>query len=133
MRLRIRRRAKKELLDIDDDVTFFAVVRAILDLEATPRPRGYDRVEGRDEVHRIWVGRDWRVLYSLDPERDAVIIGVLRPGAGMASDPAAPAPAGRAGASSCSSARAGRSRSPAGSSAGVTPSRSSGRHGSARG
>jgi len=46
VRLRIRRRAKKELLDIDDDATFFAVVRAILDLEANPRPRGYDKVEG---------------------------------------------------------------------------------------
>jgi mRNA-degrading endonuclease RelE of RelBE toxin-antitoxin system len=78
VRLRIRRRAKKELLDIDDDVSFFAVVRAILDLEGTPRPRGYDRVEGGDEVYRIRVGRDWRVLYSLDPERDEVIIEAVR-------------------------------------------------------
>lgn len=78
MKLRIRRRAKKELLDIDDDATFFAVVRAILDLEANPRPRGYDKVEGREEVYRIWVGRDWRVLYSITTDRDELIIEAVR-------------------------------------------------------
>ncbi|HLC41267.1 MAG TPA: type II toxin-antitoxin system RelE/ParE family toxin [Methylomirabilota bacterium] len=78
MRLRIRRRAKKELLDIDDDTTFFALVRAILDLEANPRPRGYDKVEGQDELYRIWVGRDWRVLYSINAERNELVIEAVR-------------------------------------------------------
>ncbi len=78
MRLRIRRRAKRELLDIDDDATFFAVVRAILDLEANPRPRGYDKVEGQEEVFRIWVGRDWRVLYSINAERNELVIEAVR-------------------------------------------------------
>ena len=74
MRLRIRRRAKKELLDIDDDATFFAVVKAILDLEANPRPRGYDKVQGQEEIYRIWVGRDWQVLYSIDADRSELTI-----------------------------------------------------------
>lgn len=78
MRLRIRRRAKKELLDIDDDATFFAVVRAILDLEADPRPRGYDKVEGQEEAYRVWVGRDWRVLYSIGADRNEVVIEAVR-------------------------------------------------------
>ena len=78
MRLRIRRRAKKELLDIEDDATFFTVVRAILDLEANPRPRGYDRVEGQVEIYRIWVGRDWRVLYSINAAREELIIEAVR-------------------------------------------------------
>lgn len=78
MRLRIRRRARKELLDIEDDTTFFSVVRAILDLEANPRPRGYDKVEGQVEVYRIWVGRDWRVLYSINAAREELIIEAVR-------------------------------------------------------
>ncbi len=78
MRLRIRRRAKKELLDIDDDATFFAVVRAILDLESNPRPKGYDKVEGQEEIYRIWVGRDWRVLYSIDADRNGLTIEAVR-------------------------------------------------------
>ena len=78
MRLRIRRRAKKELLDIDDDATFFAVIRAILDLEANPRPRGYAKVDGRQAMYRGWGGRDWRVLYSIDPDRNELTIEAVR-------------------------------------------------------
>ena len=78
MRLRIRRRAKKELLGIDEDATFFAVVRAILDLEVNPRPRGYDKVEGQVEIYRIWAGRDWRVLYSINVACDELIIEAVR-------------------------------------------------------
>jgi len=76
--LRIRRRAKKELLSIDDDGQFFAIVKAILDLEANPSPRGYDKVEGQEENYRIWVGRDWRVLYSINRDRDELIIEAVR-------------------------------------------------------
>jgi mRNA-degrading endonuclease RelE of RelBE toxin-antitoxin system len=78
VRLRIRRRAKKELLDIDDDAVFFSVVRAILDLEANPRPRGFDKIEGRSEVYRIWVRRDWRVLYSIDSTRGELVIEAVK-------------------------------------------------------
>lgn len=78
MRLRIRRRAKKEFLDIDDDATFFAVVRAILDLEANPRPRGYDKLEGQEEVYRIWVGRGWRVLHTIDARQNELIVEAVR-------------------------------------------------------
>jgi len=78
VRLRIRRRAKKELLEIDDDATFFAVVKAILELGENPRPRGYDKVEGQEEIYRIWVGRDWRVVYSMDAERNELTIEAVR-------------------------------------------------------
>ena len=78
MRLRIRRRAKKELLDIDDDATFFSVVKAILDLGENPRPRGYDKVEGAEAIYRVWVGRDWRVLYSINPDRGELTIEAVK-------------------------------------------------------
>jgi len=78
VKLRIRRRAKKELLDIDDDATFFALVKAMLDLGENPRPRGYDKVEGAGGIYRIWVGRDWRLLYSIDQERSELVIEAVR-------------------------------------------------------
>ena len=78
MKLRIRRRAKKELLDIDDDATFFAIVKAILDLGENPRPRGYDKVKGTEGAYRIWVGRDWRVLYSSAPDRNELVIEAVK-------------------------------------------------------
>jgi mRNA-degrading endonuclease RelE of RelBE toxin-antitoxin system len=78
VKLRIRRRAKKELLDIDDDAIFFAIVKAILDLGENPRPRGYDKIEGTEGVYRIWVGRDWRVLYSINLDRNELVIEAVR-------------------------------------------------------
>jgi len=78
VKLRIRRRAKKELLDIDDDATFFAIVKAMLDLGEDPRPRGYDKVEGRDAIYRVWVGRDWRLLYSINPDRGELTIEAVK-------------------------------------------------------
>jgi mRNA-degrading endonuclease RelE of RelBE toxin-antitoxin system len=78
VKLRVRRSAKKALLDIDDDAAFFAIVRAILDLEGNPRPRGYDRVEGRPEVDRIWIRRDWRVLYSIDSAHGELVVEAVK-------------------------------------------------------
>jgi hypothetical protein len=69
---------KKEPLDIDDDATFFGVVRAILDMQANPRPRGSDKMEGREEIYRTWVGRNWPVLYSIDARGAEVVVEAVR-------------------------------------------------------
>ena len=50
----------------------------MLDLEANPRPRGYEKVEGQEEVYRIWVGRDRRVLYSINADRNELIIEAIK-------------------------------------------------------
>ncbi|OGW17773.1 MAG: hypothetical protein A3G93_14925 [Nitrospinae bacterium RIFCSPLOWO2_12_FULL_45_22] len=78
MRLRIKKSAKKELLSIDADDAFFAVIRVILALAEEPRPRGYDKVEGREGHFRVWAGRDYRVIYSIDTENREVIIEGVR-------------------------------------------------------
>jgi mRNA-degrading endonuclease RelE of RelBE toxin-antitoxin system len=78
VKLRIRRPAKKELLNVDDDATFFALVKTMLDLGENPRPRGYDKVEGAGGIYRVWVGRDWRLLYSIDQERRELVIEAVR-------------------------------------------------------
>ena len=35
-------------------------------------------MEGQSEVYRIWVGRDWRVLYSIQSDRNELIIEAVR-------------------------------------------------------
>jgi len=55
--------------------------RAILDLGENPRPRGYDKADGTEGIYRIRVGRDWQVLYSINPDRNGLVIPTaLTPG-----------------------------------------------------
>lgn len=53
-------------------------MRAILDLEANPQPQRYNKVEGQEEVYRIWVGREWRVLYSIKADRNELVVEAVR-------------------------------------------------------
>jgi mRNA-degrading endonuclease RelE of RelBE toxin-antitoxin system len=78
LKIRFRRSAKREMFELDDE-TFLRVARAILDLQEDPRPRGSDKVAGREDHCRIWVGRDHRVLYEIDEKAGRIIIvGVRR-------------------------------------------------------
>ena len=36
------------------------------------------KVEGQEEVYRIWVGRDRRVLYSINADRNESIIEAIK-------------------------------------------------------
>src|SRR3972149_2922081 len=69
---------KRVSLDIDDDAAFFAVLKALLDLGENPRPRGYDKLEGSEGIYRVWVGRDWRVLYSIHRDRNELTVEAVR-------------------------------------------------------
>ena len=76
MKLMIKPSARKELMDLPDHILVKAF-KTILDLAENPRPRGYDKVEGRPGVFRVWIDRDYRILYEIDtPEDKLRIIGV---------------------------------------------------------
>ncbi len=76
MRLVVKPSARKELMDFPDPILVKAF-KAILDLGDTPRPRGYDKVEGREGVFRVWIDRDYRILYEIDQKEEKIrIIGV---------------------------------------------------------
>jgi mRNA-degrading endonuclease RelE of RelBE toxin-antitoxin system len=76
-KIRFRRSARRELFELDDDA-FLRVARAILELEENPRPRGYDKVAGREDQLRIWAGRDHRVLYEVDERAGRIVIVAVR-------------------------------------------------------
>lgn len=77
MRLRFKRSAKKELLDLDDD-TFVRIIRTILDLQENPRPRGYDIVAGKANQLRVWAGWDHRILYEVREDDQVIVIVAIR-------------------------------------------------------
>ena len=72
-----RRSARRELFELDDDA-FLRVARAILELQENPRPRGYDKVAGREDQLRIWAGRDHRVLHEVDEQAGRIVIVAVR-------------------------------------------------------
>ncbi len=76
MKIAIKPSARKELMDLPDHVLVRAFT-TILDLGEAPRPRGYDKVEGRPGVYRVWIDRDYRILYELDTTAGKLrVIGV---------------------------------------------------------
>ncbi len=75
--IRFKRSAKREPLDLDDDV-FLRMVRAILELQESPRPCGYDVVAGKPNQLRIWAGRDHRILDDVDESARKVVIIAVR-------------------------------------------------------
>lgn len=77
LRIRFRRSARRELFELDDEA-FLRVARVILELQEDPRPRGYDKVAGREDQLRIWAGRDYRVLYEIDEKAGRIIIVAIR-------------------------------------------------------
>ena len=76
-KIRFRRSARRELFELDDD-SFLRVAKAILELQDTPRPRGYDKVAGHADELRIWAGRDYRVLYEVDEQAGRIVIAAVR-------------------------------------------------------
>jgi mRNA interferase RelE/StbE len=69
----LRRRAEKQL----DRVAYAdhpRIVRAMLELEDDPRPRGCRKLF--DNIYRIRIG-DYRVVYKIDDERRAVVVGKI--------------------------------------------------------
>ena len=77
LRVRFRRSAKRELFELDDE-SFLRVARVILELQEDPRPRGHDKVAGREDQLRIWAGRDHRVLYEIDDKAGRIIVVAVR-------------------------------------------------------
>ncbi len=71
------RRVEKELEDLP---TFIKgrVEKALLDLEADPRPQGSRMLLGHVRgSHRLRAG-DWRILYDIDDEDREVFITAIR-------------------------------------------------------
>jgi mRNA-degrading endonuclease RelE of RelBE toxin-antitoxin system len=68
---------RTHLFELDDE-TFLRAARATLDLQEDPRPRGYDKVAGREDQRRIWVGRDHRILYEIDEKTGRIIVVGIR-------------------------------------------------------
>lgn len=63
---------RKDLRALDDK-TRRRVLRAVITLEANPRPPGAKKLRGDSELWRVRVG-DYRILYSIEEARLVVLV-----------------------------------------------------------
>lgn len=69
----ILRRDAEKTLDRLHGPIFKRINAALAELAENPRPPGYSRLEGYDDLYRIRVG-DWRIIYAIEDDRLIVLV-----------------------------------------------------------
>ncbi len=73
----IHRKAEKTLRRLHGDM-LERTRRTIRSLETDPRPSGYKKVAGFDNLYRIRVG-DWRIIYTIEDDKLIVLVLEVAP------------------------------------------------------
>lgn len=77
MKIHIKKSARKELIKLPDNI-LIKTFKTILTLGENPYPRGYDKVEGKENQLRIWIDRNHRILYEVNIKKDRLDIVAVR-------------------------------------------------------
>ena len=73
MKVRIKASARRDLLKLPDAILIKAF-RTILEIKDHPYPRGFKTLRGRRNRLRVWIDRNYRILYEVDTDADGVDI-----------------------------------------------------------
>lgn len=73
----LQRRAEKELRRLDKPMRE-RIRLAIRQLADNPRPPGYKKLAGYDNLYRLRVG-DWRISYAIEDDRLIVLVVEIAP------------------------------------------------------
>lgn len=76
----IHRKAERVLKRLDGD-TLERIRRAIRGLANEPRPPGYKKLSGYENLYRIRVS-DWRIIYAIEDDQLIVLILEVSPRGG---------------------------------------------------
>lgn len=71
MTLRIKSSARKDLLKLPDAILLKAF-HVILQIKDNPYPRGFKKVRGQKDRLRVWIDRNYRILYEVDSDTDMI-------------------------------------------------------------
>ena len=61
------------------DAILIKTFRIILQIKDAPYPRGFKKVRGHRDRLRVWIDRDYRVIYEVDSDAeviDIVFVGI---------------------------------------------------------
>jgi mRNA-degrading endonuclease RelE of RelBE toxin-antitoxin system len=77
MKIHVKKSARKELMKLPDNILIKAF-KIILSLSENPYPRGYDKVEGKENQLRLWIDKNYRILYEVISNKDRLDIVAIR-------------------------------------------------------
>lgn len=77
---RLLAHAQREIRKLPDRALQRSVLKTCTaDLEANPRPEGYERVQGYQDVFRVYSeDRNYRIIYSIQEQLQTVIVLSVR-------------------------------------------------------
>jgi len=78
MKISIKKSARKDLLNLPD-VILLKTFKTILELVDNPLPRGHDKVESKANRYRVWIDRNYRLLYEFDKHANKIMIVAVKP------------------------------------------------------
>ena len=73
----IHRKAEKTLKRLSGEI-LERMRQAVRSLSENPRPKGYKKILGHDNLYRIRVG-DWRIIYAIENEKMIVLVLEVAP------------------------------------------------------
>lgn len=76
----IHRKAERVLKRLDGD-TLERMRQAIRELASEPRPIGYKKLTGYENLYRVRVG-DWRIIYAIEDKQLVVLVLEISPRGG---------------------------------------------------
>ena len=65
------------LLDVIKKTTLIKTFRAILQIKDAPYPRGFKVVRGQKDRLRIWIDRNYRMIYEVDSDAEVIDIAYI--------------------------------------------------------
>jgi mRNA-degrading endonuclease RelE of RelBE toxin-antitoxin system len=77
MKIHIKKSARKELMKLPD-IILIKTFKTVLSLGENPYPRGYDKVEGKENQLRLWIDKNYRILYEVVSNKSRLDIVAIR-------------------------------------------------------
>jgi mRNA-degrading endonuclease RelE of RelBE toxin-antitoxin system len=71
--VRVKSQARRSMLKLPDAI-LIKTFRIILRIKDAPYPRGFKKVRGQKDRLRVWIDRDYRIIYDVDSDAEVIDI-----------------------------------------------------------
>ncbi len=76
-RVELTPRAVKDIKNLPNDARR-KVLKTLEVLQKAPRPRDVEKLQENPAFWRLWIGRDHRMIYTIDDEKKLIVVALVR-------------------------------------------------------